>query len=185
MVERNVADAPSLTTGVIKEKDDSEMKDGLRAIPRKHIVILLFITLFILYQGVSVLSGCGAKKMNIPDVTRVEKRVALVHLLGNGIGGATPMKGVAYYHADNRILKVLQSVPGGVLAISDITSLDGIFMIITSREYVDNAFLSSGYYVYSGLYTYQTSLGGTKKVHCFAEVPLAVLDKLWRKESKK
>lgn len=161
------------------------MKEGLRAIPLKHIATLLFITLFVLYTGVSCVSGCGSKKMKIPDITRVDKSVPLVMFLGNCPLGV-PVKGVAYYHKGPQMLKILQSVPGGVLAISNSDRFfEGIFMIITDREYVDDALLSSGLYVYSGLYTYQTSLGGAKKVHCFAEVPDSVADKLWSDKARK
>lgn len=160
------------------------MKDALRTIPRKHIVILLFIALFVLFKGVSALSGCGGKKLAIPVVTRVDKRFALYQFL-DSYSREAPMRGVAYYHQGPGILTVLQSLPGGVLATSDTRSFEGVFMI-TSREYVDNAFLANGYYVYVGMYTYQTLQGVTKKVHCFAEVPYEVLKKqLSRAEKKK
>jgi len=141
---------------------------GFRSMPAA-----VFKSIFSVALGAALVlnSGCGSRQVKIPERMGLSE----YYLFCFFYPGLAPVKDTAYRHSTGD-LHVLQSVPGGVLVNSD--SNNGIIMVKTSREYVDNARLEIGLYVYLGPYEYQTALGVAKRVYCFAEVPETVANKM-------
>ena len=92
-----------------------------------------------------------------------------------------PTLKTCYEHGDNGLLKVLQTVKGGVLVYPTYNEWDTIrgnaakmnIFVETTDEYVDNAILRSGYYEYVGTYEYTTIKNVNARVRKFKKLSLS------------
>lgn len=96
---------------------------------------------------------------------------SVIDFISTTFGRGTPSKGVLY--GVNNV-RVLQSVPGGVLFVLDTSGtymVDvGIGYLATTKHYADGAFIHGLYAEYTGLKQYNTVLGANKQIYGFKVV---------------
>lgn len=86
-----------------------------------------------------------------------------------------PQKNMVYYYSDSGLgyqLKVFQNAKGGVLVEARDAQAHGDILLFleTKNKYADGDDLDSGYYVYEGLFKYNSILGIQRTVYRFREV---------------
>ena len=86
-----------------------------------------------------------------------------------------PQKNLVYYYSDSGLgykLRVFQNVKGGVIVEAREGSArgDNLLFLKTSQKYADGDSLNSGYYVYDGLFQYNSILGIKRTIYSFKEL---------------
>lgn len=96
---------------------------------------------------------------------------SVLDFVSSTFGHGSPSKGVLY--AVNNV-RVLQSVPGGVLFVMDTSGTymvdSGVGFLATNKKYADGSFIHGVYAAYTGLKSYNTVLGANKQVYAFKVV---------------
>lgn len=108
--------------------------------------------------------------------TKAEELALKLHgnpLHAFNVGGKNPVEGCVYRCGSN-IIKVIQTVEGGVLADTQAGSIACVIYIKTSRHYADGDYLKEGLYVSTGLYPYIDINGARRTVRAFEEMPDAL-----------
>ncbi len=83
----------------------------------------------------------------------------------------SPQKNGIYIITPQIAAKILQSVPGGILVTSDVTSNARIIYIATKKQFVDEEWLKDGMViVFDGFYSYSNAFGVNRKIYKFKEV---------------
>lgn len=134
----------------------------------------------IMYAALAVvLSGCGDAKKDVePPMSSSERADGYysqlsadeyLYLFGDEGGNYRPEIGVVYFYRDNKALQVWQVLDGAVLARCRSRGGNPL-MIATERGYVDNDWLTEGFYLCEGRYSYATVSGANVTTWKFREI---------------
>jgi hypothetical protein len=142
------------------------------------IKALLFIIVCVVFTGcvsyprelVRQQYGCEISNSGLYDTTRANNK---------------PQLKTAYPHGDNKLLRVIQSLEGGVLVSSEMDFWErenlksGILpekklniYVETTDSYVDGEYLLPGLYEYIGVYIYTTTQNARASVRKYKKLPV-------------